>query len=50
MGKLYITEIKIQLEQIQLGKQYLHSPRFEYSCEVWDNCRIGYSDKLENSN
>jgi hypothetical protein len=22
-------------------------PLFEYVCEVWDNCGIGYSDKLE---
>ena len=22
-------------------------PHFEYACEVWDNCGIGYSDKLE---
>ena len=22
-------------------------PLFEYACEVWDNCGIGYSDKLE---
>jgi hypothetical protein len=25
---------------------YIH-PLFEYACEVWDNCGIGYSDKLE---
>ena len=23
-------------------------PLFEYACEVWDNCGIDYSDKLEN--
>jgi hypothetical protein len=22
-------------------------PLFEYACEVWNNCGIGYSDKLE---
>ena len=22
-------------------------PIFEYACEVWDNCGIGYSDKSE---
>jgi hypothetical protein len=22
-------------------------PLFEYACEIWDNCGIGYSDKLE---
>jgi hypothetical protein len=22
-------------------------PLFEYACEVWDNCGIDYSDKLE---
>jgi hypothetical protein len=25
---------------------YIH-PLFEYACEFWDNCGIGYSDKLE---
>jgi hypothetical protein len=32
-----------------LEKMYLAyiRPLFEYACEVWNNCRIGYSYKLE---
>jgi hypothetical protein len=35
--------------KIQLGKMCLVYilPLFEYACEVWDYCGIGYSDKLE---
>jgi hypothetical protein len=37
------------LNRSNLEKLYLVyiRPLFEYACEIWDNCGIGYSDKLE---
>jgi hypothetical protein len=45
----YITKLKFSLNRSNLDKNVfsLHSPLFEYACEVWNNCGIGYSDKLE---
>jgi hypothetical protein len=42
-------KLKSSLNRFILEKMYLVyiRPRFEYACEVWDNCGIGYSDKLE---
>jgi hypothetical protein len=29
-------------------KLKLYPPNFEYACEIWDNCGVCYSTKLEN--
>jgi hypothetical protein len=40
---------EFSLNRSNLEKMYLVyiRPLFEYACEIWDNCGIGYSDKLE---
>ena len=45
-----LRKLKFSLNRSNLEKMYLVyiRPLFEYACEVWDNCGIGYSDKLEN--
>ena len=45
-----LRKLKCSLNRSNLEKMYLVyiRPLFEYACEVWDNCGIGYSDKLEN--
>ena len=44
-----LLKLKFSLNRSKLEKMYLVyiRPLFEYVCEVWDNCGIGYSDKLE---
>ena len=44
-----LRKLKFSLNRSNLEKMYLVyiRPLFEYACEVWDNCEIGYSDKLE---
>ena len=44
-----LRKLKFSLNRSNLEKMYLVyiRPLFEYACEVWDNCGIGYSDKLE---
>ena len=44
-----LLKLKFSLNRSNLEKMYLVyiRPLFEYACEVWDNCGIGYSDKLE---
>ena len=43
-----LRKLKFSLNRSNLEKMYLVyiRPLFEYACEVWDNCGIGYSDKL----
>ena len=45
-----LRKLKFSLNKSNLEKMYLVyiRPLFEYACEVWDNCGIGYSDNLEN--
>jgi hypothetical protein len=45
-----LWKLKFNLNRSSLEKMYLVyiRPVFKYSCEVWDNIGIGYSDKLEN--
>jgi hypothetical protein len=44
-----LRKLKFSLNRSNLEQMYLVyiRPLFEYTCEVWDNCGIGYSDKLE---
>jgi hypothetical protein len=44
-----LWKFKFSLKRSNLEKMYLVyiRPLFEYACEVWDNCGIDYSDKLE---
>ena len=44
-----LRKLKFSLNRSNLEKLYLVYIRllFVYACEVWDNCGIGYSDKLE---
>ena len=44
-----LRKLKFSLNRSNLEQMYLVyiRPLFEYACEVWDNCGIGYSDKLE---
>ena len=44
-----LRKLTFSLNRSNLEKMYLVyiRPLFEYACEVWDNCGIGYSDKLE---
>jgi hypothetical protein len=44
-----LRKLKFCLNRSNLEQMYLVyiRPLFEYACEVWDNCGIGYSDKLE---
>ena len=44
-----LRKLKFSLNRSNLEKMYLVyiRPLFEYACEVWDNCGIGYLDKLE---
>ena len=41
--------MKYRLSRTNLDKLYLVyiRPLFEYACELWDNCGIGNSQKLE---
>ena len=45
-----LRKLKFSLNRSSLETMYLVyiTPVFKYACEVWDNCGIGYSDKLEN--
>ena len=45
-----LRKLKYRLSRNNLEKLYLVfiRPIFEYATEVWDNCGIGYSHKLEN--
>ena len=47
-----LRKLKFSLNRSSLEKMYLVyiRPVFKYACEVWDNCGIGYSDKLETFN
>ena len=44
-----ILDTKVSLSRTNLDKLYLVyiRPLFEYACELWDNCGIGNSQKLE---
>jgi hypothetical protein len=44
-----LRKLKFSLNRSNLEQMHLVyiRPLFEYACEVWDNCGIGYSDKLE---
>ena len=44
-----LRKLKYRLSRINLDKLYLVyiRPLFEYACELWDNCGIGNSQKLE---
>jgi hypothetical protein len=44
-----LRRLKYRLSRTNLDKLYLVyiRPRFEYACELWDNCGIGNSQKLE---
>ena len=44
-----LRKLKYQLCRKNLEKMYLVfiRPMFEYASEVWDNCGVGYSNKLE---
>jgi hypothetical protein len=42
---VYATGIREKQDFCFFG---IECPVFKYACEVWDNCGIGYSDKLEN--
>ena len=43
------VRLKYRLSRTNLDKLYLVyiRPLFEYACELWDNCGIGNSQKLE---
>jgi hypothetical protein len=44
-----LRKLKYRLSRTNLDKLYLVyiRPLFEYACELWDNCGIGNSQKLE---
>ena len=44
-----LRTLKYRLSRTNLDKLYLVyiRPLFEYACELWDNCGIGNSQKLE---
>ena len=44
-----LRKLKYRLSRTNLDKLYLVyiRPLFEYACELWDNCGIGHSQKLE---
>jgi hypothetical protein len=44
-----LRKLKYRLSRTNLDKLYLVyiRPLFEYACELWDNCVIGNSQKLE---
>jgi hypothetical protein len=44
-----LRKLKYRLSRTNLDKLYLVyiKPLFEYACELWDNCGIGNSQKLE---
>ena len=44
-----LRKLKYHLSRTNLDKLYLVyiRPLFEYACELWDNCGIGNSQKLE---
>ena len=44
-----LRKLKYRLSRQNLGKRYLVyiHPIFEYACEIWDNCGVCYSTKLE---
>ena len=44
-----LRKLKYRLSRTNLDKLYLVyiRPFFEYACELWDNCGIGNSQKLE---
>jgi hypothetical protein len=43
-----LRKLKFSLNRSNLEKMYLVYIRlFEYACKVWDNCGIGYSEKIE---
>ena len=43
-----LRKLKFSLKRSNLEKMYLVYIRlFEYACNVWDNCGIGYSEKIE---
>ena len=44
-----LRKLKYRLSCTNLDKLYLVyiRPHFEYACELWDNCGIGNSQKLE---
>ena len=44
-----LRRLKYRLSRTNLDKLYLVyiRPLFEYACELWDNCGIGNSQKLE---
>ena len=46
---MYTAKIKIQVKQTKSRKTVLsiYPPNFEYACEIWDNCGVCYSTKLE---
>jgi hypothetical protein len=43
-----LRKLKFSLNRSNLEKMYLVYIRlFEYACKVWNNCGIGYSEKIE---
>ena len=44
-----LRRLKYRLSRTNVDKLYLVyiRPLFEYACELWDNCGIGNSQKLE---
>jgi hypothetical protein len=46
---LQLRKLKYKLSRKNLEKLYLVyiRPIFEYACEVWDNCGVGNSNKLD---
>jgi hypothetical protein len=44
-----LRKLKYKLSRKNLEKLYLVyiRPIFEYACEVWDNCGVGNSNKLD---
>ena len=44
-----LRKLKYRLSRTNLDNLYLVyiRPLFEYACELWDNCGIGNSQKLE---
>jgi hypothetical protein len=44
-----LRKLRYKLSRKNLEKIYLVyiRPIFEYACEVWDNCRVGNSNKLD---
>jgi hypothetical protein len=47
-----LRKLKYKLSRKNLEKLYLVyiRPIFEYACEVWDNCGVGNSNKLDREN